>query len=700
MSSKETSKTGVKPGTAKTEVKSETSKAEAKPYMSKTGVKPKVPVTAPEPDMSNDASKDAKKPAPKRDIKQVSTDSKKKEPVGNRNRTHADADQSSNRQSKEVCRLYLKHQCKRGSHCKYIHPKSSDRQYESRRRSRSPGHVHVSGGSSASGTVVCRDFLRNMCHRGANCRFFHPPLEVHGGHQQQVSWFIICQDFLSGICMRPNCSYFHVSKQDEEMYRMGGEISPQLVEQAVQKSLVENLSLIGARPCCKEFLRGLCTMPNCRLRHLSQREYEDEVFYALLEEFKYLFDRREPRPFSPSVGNFYEPQGNIHDPIHPSNQMMPGYPDDMMTMNEEPGRMEPHPDYEPERKRFRYYPDDAGFPVEERSRWDDPVDYDRERAQFPIEGDGLMQEIVMLRNDNMEMKREAERKFEELRKEINRHTQENSKLHADAIEMSLAHKAEMKTLTQTNTTLIEDRQNAVRQLEIENGDLHNKVKSLKSELDATKMDVTKARETFTKVNAMLRQSEDERSKLVAELGNLKGKLRDMKSNVPTGKDVQQYNNKSGYSRRDARDGYSRDMDRQGMWNEGGGGGMGQQDWNRSNTWEEDMRTMDILSQENRNKAAGDNRGGHYGTYGYSTRVEDPVSQNQHIDNSRMTSWPPGGSGGINEGHWSSQNDPNLSNSNQNMRPGDNRGYITQGNNRDNRNQYNTNTSGRPYGGWQ
>lgn len=137
-----------------------------------------------------------------------------------------------------------------------------------------------------------------------------------------------------------------------------------------------------------------------------------------------------------------------------------------------------------------------------------------------------------------------------------------------------------------------------------------------------------------------------------------------------------------------------------MWNEGGGGGMVQQDWNRSTTWEEDMRTMDLLSQENRNKVPVDNRGGHYGNYGYSTRVEDPVNQNSHMDNNRMQSWPPGGSVGMNEGQWPSQNDPNPPHSNQKMRQPENRGYVSQGNNRDNRGQYSTGASGRQYGGWQ
>lgn len=196
----------MKPGTAKTGAKLETSKAEAKPEASKAGVKPKVPITAPEPDTGKDASKESKKPAPKRDIKQTSSDSKRKEPMGNRSRAQTNSDHPYNRQGMEVCRLFLRNQCRRGDLCKYFHPRSVNRQNESRRRSRSPGPGHISGGGGgASGPVVCRDFLRNMCHRGANCRFFHPPLEVQGGQQQQVSWFIICQDFLSGVCMRPNC---------------------------------------------------------------------------------------------------------------------------------------------------------------------------------------------------------------------------------------------------------------------------------------------------------------------------------------------------------------------------------------------------------------------------------------------------------------------------------------------------------------
>ena len=101
---------------------------------------------------------------------------------------------------KEVCRNFLNNRCNRGSSCKFEHPKDTkidhSKRLDARNRSRSP----ISTPGRAHG-IVCRDFMRNMCTRGDNCRFYHPEKD----EAKQKSWLTFCLDFQNGRCIRPDC---------------------------------------------------------------------------------------------------------------------------------------------------------------------------------------------------------------------------------------------------------------------------------------------------------------------------------------------------------------------------------------------------------------------------------------------------------------------------------------------------------------
>ena len=77
--------------------------------------------------------------------------------------------------------------------------------------------------SSANNGDVCRDYLRNTCRRGANCKFNHPELNEKKG---DIPLLTFCHDFQNRECKRNNCKFVHCSKQDEETYKMTGKLPP------------------------------------------------------------------------------------------------------------------------------------------------------------------------------------------------------------------------------------------------------------------------------------------------------------------------------------------------------------------------------------------------------------------------------------------------------------------------------------------
>ncbi|KAK3874822.1 hypothetical protein Pcinc_020270 [Petrolisthes cinctipes] len=323
-------------------------------------------------------------------------------------------------------------------------------------------------------TKVCRDTIHNQCIKGTDCPLYHPPLDDGGSQEQKIPWFAICHNHLLGICDHLECSFFHISKQDEEMYRRRGDISPELVERAVHKSLVENHSLIGARHYCKAFLRGLCILKNCQYRHLSKREYTDVIFYELLDEFQYLFGTPEPGSFSG----------------HPSNPLVEGNLGGMKDMNEESGHIKPGLDFESERKRTRYSSIDVGTTVEDR-KWDDPVDNERKQIELPMDENygtsRLMEEIIILRNDNMELRRNAEKKMDKLREELSKLVETNAKLCADAAEKSNKYNAEIQLLLTTKTALVQEKKGlhgTVQELEHKVDELHKALDELEEKKQA------------------------------------------------------------------------------------------------------------------------------------------------------------------------------------------------------------------------
>lgn len=84
---------------------------------------------------------------------------------------------------KDVCRNYLRGNCRRGDSCPFLHPI-----YPEGERPLPPPRTRE----------VCRDFARGDCPRGLRCIYSH---EIHGRE--------ICRDYARGNCTRLNCHFVH-----------------------------------------------------------------------------------------------------------------------------------------------------------------------------------------------------------------------------------------------------------------------------------------------------------------------------------------------------------------------------------------------------------------------------------------------------------------------------------------------------------
>lgn len=140
---------------------------------------------------------------------------------------------SRSRIPENFCRDYIFFTCSRKD-CKYKHPSPDSQEYKeaiasrpgwtSRDRSRSPhnnrNNNHNSSGDSGGGggvgggtkdkPTVCRDFLRNNCFRGKDCRFHHP----NEGEDEELPWPQLCLDYRAGNCERFDCRLVNLANTD------------------------------------------------------------------------------------------------------------------------------------------------------------------------------------------------------------------------------------------------------------------------------------------------------------------------------------------------------------------------------------------------------------------------------------------------------------------------------------------------------
>ena len=136
--------------------------------------------------------------------------------------------------------------------------------------------------ASSSDNNICRDYMRNVCTRGRKCKYNHPEKEESNAAATLLQDSIVfCHDFQNrnDCSRRAHCRFIHCRKEEEEEFKRSGFLPPHIRDQAITKGVAPDLpALYGARPICKDFLKGDCRRGrNCRFRHLSPRQYDMEM---------------------------------------------------------------------------------------------------------------------------------------------------------------------------------------------------------------------------------------------------------------------------------------------------------------------------------------------------------------------------------------------------------------------------------------
>merc|ERR1711953_412161 len=130
---------------------------------------------------------------------------------------------------------------------------------------------------------ICRDFMRNVCTRGKRCKYSHPESkgETNNAATLLQDSIVFCHDFQNrnDCSRRHNCRFIHCRKEEEEEFKRSGYLPPHVRDQAINKGVAPDLpALYGARPICKDFLKGECRRGRlCRFRHLTPRQYDLEM---------------------------------------------------------------------------------------------------------------------------------------------------------------------------------------------------------------------------------------------------------------------------------------------------------------------------------------------------------------------------------------------------------------------------------------
>ncbi|XP_054270807.1 zinc finger CCCH domain-containing protein 10-like [Macrosteles quadrilineatus] len=123
---------------------------------------------------------------------------------------------------------------------------------------------------------ICRDFLRNVCNRGRDCKYLHPDQrEKDYGMRSKILTF--CHDYQNGKCLRYPCKFLHCSDEEEEHYKQTGELPNRILDEPWNKWVAAELLSVKmgeTTPVCKDYINGDCTRRNCRFRHISLRELE------------------------------------------------------------------------------------------------------------------------------------------------------------------------------------------------------------------------------------------------------------------------------------------------------------------------------------------------------------------------------------------------------------------------------------------
>ncbi|XP_015592303.1 zinc finger CCCH domain-containing protein 10 [Cephus cinctus] len=143
--------------------------------------------------------------------------------------------------------------------------KKSNGEPAARQSANMAGGLNTTNGDS-SPSRVCRDFLRNVCHRGKRCKYLHERSE-----DDPVDEYTFCHDFQNGICNWPGCRFLHCTESEEKHFRATGELPPHILTN------LKNNGEKSEYPLCKDFIKGSCQRVNCKYRHFKKEEQQINI---------------------------------------------------------------------------------------------------------------------------------------------------------------------------------------------------------------------------------------------------------------------------------------------------------------------------------------------------------------------------------------------------------------------------------------
>lgn len=129
---------------------------------------------------------------------------------------------------------------------------------------------------------ICRDFLRNVCHRGMRCKYRHPDGNEAKGPSSQIN-FIFCHDYQNTECRRPNCKFIHCDRSDEDYYHATGELPTNVagvmgLNNNDNGNSSQNVVMDKNVPVCMDYFNGVCRRGRrCKYRHISPADYDVEM---------------------------------------------------------------------------------------------------------------------------------------------------------------------------------------------------------------------------------------------------------------------------------------------------------------------------------------------------------------------------------------------------------------------------------------
>lgn len=209
-------------------------------------------------------------------------------------------------------------------------------------------------GDLADQDNICRDFLRNVCHRGNWCKYRHPDPNEAKEMGRKIN-YIFCHDFQNTECHRPNCKFIHCSKPEEMYYYTTGELPSCVAEamgqggggdvgvgSAVATTTATNADADSDIPVCLDYLKGVCRRRGrCKYRHVSPSDYDMEMRMGMRQDTYGMYNEAAPY----DNYEYYEPErkrrmfddfgNNSAAPVYQTMQTAAPLPTDYYMLEEE-----------------------------------------------------------------------------------------------------------------------------------------------------------------------------------------------------------------------------------------------------------------------------------------------------------------------------------------------------------------------------